>query len=255
MFATNNTFGYSEFAEEFGAEADTKIIGVFVSSPPTENISNMDLRIRVYTGENSPERLVHEQPFTYSFQHLSGSGFDESPRRMAYHVENYIQFDQPVSVSGRFYISYADMNNVASGFSVLNVAPRSISATVSSTAWARKSDGWIRSTSENMVNRVNTSFLIAPYAIGNIIPPDPPIGTETILNAFHSRADQMIFVESNKEIAHWEIFYSNGQQMFRENANENRRLSKPSGHWARGVYIVRIRTVEGVSVVRKILVM
>ncbi|MDR0331992.1 MAG: trypsin-like peptidase domain-containing protein [Dysgonamonadaceae bacterium] len=256
MFATNNTFGYSELAEEFNAEAGTKIVGVFVSSSPTANIQNMDLRIRVYTGGNSPEHLVHEQPFTYSFQHVlgnSGNNFDESSRRMTHNVENYIQFDQPVNVSGRFYVSYVDMNNVASGFSALNVA-RSISSTTASTAWVRKSDGWIRSLSENMANPVNTSLLIAPYVVGNVTPP-PPGEEETILNAYHSRTEQMIFVESNKDIAHWEVFYSNGQQMFRENANENRRLSKPSGHWARGVYIVRIRTVGGVSVARKILVM
>jgi hypothetical protein len=253
LFATNNTFGYSEFAEEFDAEANTKIVGVFVSSPPTANIRSMNLRIRVYSGSKSPEYLVHEQPFTYNFQHLSGSDFDESPRRMEFNVENYIQFDKPVNVSGRFYISYADMNNVAPGFSVLNVA-RSISSPTTSTAWIKRSDGWIKSLSENIVNPVNTSFLIAPYVIGDVTSP-PDSGDDTILKAYHSRTEQMIFVESNKEIAHWEIFYSDGRQMFRENANESRRLSKPSGHWARGVYIVRVRTVEGVSATKKILIM
>jgi hypothetical protein len=254
VFSTNNTLGYSAFAEEFYAETETTIQGVFISSAPTTNASSMDLRIRVYAGENGPERLLHEQPFDFSFRRLSGGAFQQTPRDMNRYVENYIRFDRPVSVSGRFFISYADMNNVPSGFAALNVEPRSISSTIVSSAWVRKSDGWIRSSSENMANRINTSLLIAPYVIGTVTAPPPPEDEETILIAFHSRTEQMIFVESNKELALWEIFYSNGQQMLRESADGGRRLSVSSSHWARGVYIVRVRTVDGETVVRKILV-
>ena len=255
VFSTNNTFGYSALAEEFEAKEGTQIVGVFVSSAPTANVQNLNLHIRVYTGEEKPEMLVHSQPFIFNFQRFIGGTLQNVGRDMNRFVENFIQFNSPVTVSGRFFISVVDMNNVASGFSVLNVAPRGLASTEVSTAWVRKSSGWIRSNSEDMVSRINTSLMIVPYVIGEVIPPPNGGDNEVLMNAFHSRTEQMIFVESNHELAHWEVFYSNGQQMFRANAYSSRRLSMHTTHWARGVYIVRVRTVDGVSVVRKILVM
>ncbi|MBK5195782.1 MAG: trypsin-like peptidase domain-containing protein, partial [Proteiniphilum sp.] len=126
MFATNNTFGYGEFAEEYYTKDNTLLEGVFISSPATNGILNMDIRIRVYSGEERPERLLHEQPYNYSYAYFSNAHFPVTTRDMRHNVENYVKFDNPVSVSGTFYISYYDANGVAAGFSVFNAEPRKI---------------------------------------------------------------------------------------------------------------------------------
>ena len=58
MLATNNTYGYSEYAEEFYSKENVKIHGVFVSSPAVNNIDGMQIQIRVYSGEKGPESLI-----------------------------------------------------------------------------------------------------------------------------------------------------------------------------------------------------
>jgi len=255
MFATNNTLGYSAFAEEFYAAESAEIRGVFVASAPTTNASNLDLRIRVYTGENRPEHLVREQSFNFSFRRLSSGNFQNIPRNMDRYVENFIQFGTPISVSGRFFISISDANNVPSGFSVLNVEPRPAGSGITTSAWLRSSEGWHRS-SESIHNPINTSLMITPFVVGSVEPP-PPNGEELDMTIRFSRAEQMVFIESNQELAHWEMFYSDGRQVFRAQAGAGssvNRTSIPAAHLARGVYIVRARTIKGRSYVRKILV-
>ena len=258
LFSTNNTFGYSEFAEEFYAESEARIQGVFISSAPTANVQNLDLRIRIYTGENRPEHLLSEHPFNFNFQRWSGGVFQpEVGRDMNRYVENFIQFDTPVAVTGRFFISISDANNVPSGFSVLNVQPRSAGSGITSSAWMRNSDGWMRST-ENPHCQINTSLMIAPFVVGTVAPP-PPNGEALEVTIRFSRSDQMVFIESNRELTQWEMFYSDGRRVFHSQASAgscvvDRRISISAAHLARGVYIVRVRTVGGESYVRKILV-
>src|SRR5690554_4981831 len=166
MFATNNTYGYSEFAEEYYAKDLTQLEGVFISSPATNGILNMDIRIRVYSGEGKPERLLYEQPYDYSYPYFNNTDFPVTTRDMRHKVENYVAFDNPVSVSGAFYISYYDAKGVPSGFSVFNTEPRKIGSGMVATAWMKNGTGWVKS-SENIENPINTSLLIAPYLIGN----------------------------------------------------------------------------------------
>ena len=78
---------------------------------------------------------------------------------MRYNVENYVKFPDPVEVSGKFYISYSDANQMPNGFSLLNVKPRKIGSGVPSTAWMKNATGWVKS-SENIDHPVNTSLLI-----------------------------------------------------------------------------------------------
>lgn len=255
MFATNNTYGYSEFAEEFSAKANTRLQGVFISSPATDKILNMNIRIRVYSGENGPERLLYEQPFNYGFMFFSNSGFPVAPRDMRHSVENYIKFINPVTVSGRFYISYYETKGIADGFSAFNIEPRKIGSGMICTSWMKNSMGWVKS-SENIENPVNTSFMIIPYTSGKESVAVTAEKEEPILTAYHSREVKRIFMESNYDIIEWEIYYSSGQKIYHEKADLSiNRVSYSSGHLPGGVYIVKVKTIDGITRSRKVLVM
>jgi len=254
MFATNNTFGYSEFAEEYYATETTQLEGVFISSPATSAIVNMDVNIRVYSGEGGPERLLYEQPYDYSYSYFSNDGFPVTARDMRHKVENYVAFDRPVSVTGAFYISYHDANGVPSGFSVFNAAPRKIGAGVAPTAWMRNSTGWVRS-SENIENPVNTSLLVAPYVMGNKSTSVIPDKEETKVAVYYANEVKRIFIESNYELKEWEIYYSSGQKIHQESAEMSiNRASYFSAHLPKGVYVVRVKTVDGTVAVKKVVV-
>ena len=246
MFATNNTFGYTEFAEEFNTSKPTSLEGVFVTSPITNNVLNLNVRIKVYSDNNgSPGTLLHETPLNYSFRYYQAGNFFDTRRDMRNNIENYVKFSVPVDVSGKFFISYSDANNVSNGFSLLNVQPRKIGAGIASTAWMKNAAGWVKS-SENIENPVNTSLLIAPYVIGTgLTAPTDPGQDETEIKAYHNNTVNRIFIESNKDLISWEIFYVSGQKVAEGKAESSiNRTSFSAGHLAKGIYIVKVK-VDG----------
>lgn len=255
LFATNNTFGYTEFAEQFYAKTNVQLQGAFVSSPSVRNsMSSMNIRIRIYSGENGPERLLHEQPYNYSYRYFSNTGFPVTPRDMNHSVENYIRFSEPITVSGSFYIAYYDANGIPSGFSAFNAEPRKVGSGIVSTAWMKNVTGWVKS-SENIENPVNTTLLIMPYVIGNISTSVEPEKEQPKLVVYHSNEVKRIFIESNYELVEWEIFYSSGIKIHHETTDISiNRASYSSAHLPKGVYIVRVRTIDGTVSVKKVVV-
>jgi len=254
LFATNNTFGYTEFAEQFSARNGVELRGVFLSSPPVNNISNMNIRIRVYSGENGPERLLYDQPYNYSYRYFANTSFPVAPRDMNYNIENYIRFDDPVPVSKTFYISYSDISGISSGFTTFSAEPRKIGSGFVSTAWMKNASGWVRS-SENMENPINTSLLIIPYVIGNTSISVEPEKEQLKLVVYHSNEVKRIFIESNYELVEWEIFYSSGIKIHHQTIDISlNRDSYSSVHLVKGVYIVRVRTIDGSVSTKKVIV-
>lgn len=255
MFATNNTFGYTEFAEEFNTSKPTSLEGVFVTSPITNNVLNLNVRIKVYSDNNgSPGTLLHETPLNYSFRYYQAGNFFDTRRDMRNNVENYVKFSVPVDVSGKFFISYSDANNVSNGFSLLNVQPRKIGAGIASTAWMKNAAGWVKS-SENIENPVNTSLLIASYVIGTgLTAPTDPGQDKTEIKAYHNNTVNRIFIESNKDLISWEIFYVSGQKVAEGKAESSiNRTSFSAGHLAKGMYIVKVN-VDGKTENMRVLV-
>jgi len=254
LFATNNTFGYTEFAEQFYAGDGVELRGVFVSSPPVSSISSMNIRIKVYSGENGPERLLYEQPYNYSYRYFNNTDFPVSSRDMRHNIENYIRFNEPVAVSGTFYISYYDANGIPAGFSAFSAEARRVGSGIVSTAWMKNASGWVKS-SENIENPINTTLLIAPYVIGNTSTSVEPEKEQFKLVVYHSSEVKRIFIESNYDLVEWEIFYSSGIKIHHETIDISiNRGSYSSTHLPKGVYIVRVRTVDGTVSTKKVLV-
>lgn len=254
FFSTNNTFGYSEFAEQFDAKSKVQLRGVFLSSPSINSIAQMDIRIRVYSGENGPEQLLYEQSYNYNYAYYTNTGFPTAPRDMRHSVENYIRFDVPVTVSGTFYISYYDKNGVSSGFSTFNADPRKIGSGWVSTTWMKNTLGWVKS-SENVENPINTALLISPYVIGNLATSVESEKKQPKLSVYYSKEMKRIFIESNYELEEWEIYYSSGIKIHHETTDISlNRTSYSSAHLPKGIYIVRVRTNDGITSTKKVLV-
>ncbi len=242
MFSTNNTYGYTEFAEEFTSETAVKLQGIFVTSALTDKMRNLNVRIKIYADDNGmPGTLIYDTPLNYSNRDMATRN-----------VENYVRFATPQEVSGKFYIAYSDANNTPNGFAALNVMPRAIGGNKKATAWMRNSAGWVRS-SENLENPLNTSLTIALYVIGNGLVNPSQTPEETDVKVSYDQSTGRIIIEANKDLVAWKVFYSNGQKVSEGKAKSSiNRTSVPADYLAKGVYIVTVDTVEG-KVVRKVL--
>jgi hypothetical protein len=253
MLATNNTYGYSEYAEEFYSKDNVQIHGVFVSSPAINNIEGMQIKLKVYTGEKGPESLIYELPYNYSYRYYSGLGFNYANRNMKYNIENYVEFEAPITLSGNFYISYSERSGVANGFSALNTDPRKLGTGIESTAWMKGSQGWVRS-SENIENPINTSLLIAAYGIGDATVKNNQDTKKTNISVYYSGEVKRVFIESDDELLEWELYYVSGQKLYQERADKSiNRASIQAAHMPKGVYIVRVKTANGTISRNKVL--
>jgi hypothetical protein len=136
----------------------------------------------------------------------------------------------------------------------LNVQPRKIGAGIASTAWMKNATGWVKS-SENIENPINTSLLIAPYVIGTgLTAPSDPGQDDTEIKAYYNSAVNRIFIESNKDLISWEIFYVTGQKVFEGKAESSiNRTSFSVGHLVKGIYMVKV-SVNGTDKNLKVLV-
>lgn len=256
LFSTNNTPGYTEFAEAFFAKPGTQLAGVFISSAPTKNVADLRIKVRVYSGKKAPEQMIHEQDYDFSYRYYAKTSgeFSYANRDMNHTVENYIRFTRPVTVSGTFFIAYYEANGIPTGFSALNTEPRKIQSGMISTSWMKKDGVWINS-SENIENPINTSFIITPYVLGNnsvSVPKKPEVSE---LKAYYSGETKRIFIEANYELLEWEIFYSSGQKIHHDKTDKSiNRTSFSIAHLPKGVYIVKVKTVDGTTAAKKVLV-
>lgn len=254
LFETNTSLGYTEFAEEFNAGEKTKLYGVFISTPKIEDMASKDVRIKVYLGENAPSTLVHEQKFTYGFKYNQGGQFYTDPRDMNQITENFVAFSSPVSVNGKYYISYSDANVTTPGFSVLNAEPRKTGASLASTAWMRNAKGWTPS-SKNTEKPVFTSLLISPLYTDSNVPSDPINPAKEVTVSYDAKVKSMYVSSDKEDILSWEIFNTQGQRIYAARLDSGIRfISHNSAYLSKGVYIVRVVTAAGKSNPIKVLV-
>lgn len=247
MFATNNTYGYKEFAEEFYAKSSTQLKGVFITSPTISDAKNLDVKIRIYRDNDGvPGSLIHQQDLKYSFKYYENGGFHESDRNMNIkNVENYLRFTNPISVSGKFYIAYSDNSQKTNGFSVMNVEPRKAGTAYPTTAWIKDPTGWIK-TNESIENPINTSLMIAPYVIGEGLEPNPNLKpTTTTIKSYYNKETDRIFIESNRDLISWRIYHSSGRLVISGSAEDSiTRVAFSVDTLAKGVYVVRVEAAN-----------
>ncbi len=240
LFATNNTYGYQEFAEEFYSKSGTQLQGVFITSPATDNTQKLNVRIRVYDDNDGlPGHPIHEQKLSYLFKYYENGDFHETGRNMKYNVENYLRFTEPISVSGKFYIAYSESNNISDGYSVMNVKPRKTGASHPTTSWIKDPTGWVKS-SEIIESPINTSLMIAPYIKGTGLDANPNIKpSSTEIKAYFNRETNRIYIESNKDLTSWSVYHSSGQILFKGIAeNSINRVAVTLNNIVTGVYLV-----------------
>lgn len=246
FFATNNTLGYTEFGEEFNLSEDTRLEGVFISSPVIKNMADMNIVIKVYAGMDNPQTLLHEESFTYSYRYYGMNSFHSAPRDMRHTVENYIAFSKPINVPKNFYITYVETNGIPGGFSVMNTEPRKENSGKLCKTWIKNAQGWIKS--DRLINNpIHTSLLISPYIIAKDAQNIDPDAQDMQVQAYYNAEVKRIFIKSNKEILKWEIFYVTGQKMHEASEDDASvmQTSYPAGHFTQGMYIVRVTTAMG----------
>lgn len=119
----NSNLKTLEFAEEFTVASPVEIFGTYILLPSMPYNYTSGVTISVYTGDSSPETKVYSTSFipryvsysTYSkTDTVSAKNLNSAP------TETFVVFDEPVSITKKFFISYSINNSTTAGFCVYN---------------------------------------------------------------------------------------------------------------------------------------
>ena len=255
LFSTYSELNYLEFAEEFYAEQQTTLAGVFITSDASAKEMEADVVVRIYADhDGKPGMVIHQERLKFSFKHYSNGVFNDEYRDMNYQLENYVQLTVPQTVKGRFYVGVGEQLQLPSGFTVMNVEPRKKMAEELSSAWSRNINGvWTKST-ENLDSPMNTSLLIAAYVKGDKIELPQPEVENPEVKAFYNKESKRIVIDSNTELMTWELFSTGGAKLA-EGKSEGgvNRMSISAAQLPAGVYVVKV-AADGVRKSLKVLV-
>ena len=76
------------------------------------------------------------------------------------------------------------------------------------------------------------------------------------MKVYYSSEVKRVFIESNRDLLQWEIYYSSGQKIHQESTDKSiNRASYSVAHLPGGVYVVKVKTIEGTISATKVLVM
>jgi hypothetical protein len=207
----NSNLRTFEFAEAFETNASAELLGAWLFVPALDNNNTKSLEISVYSGNTSPETLLYSALFPLQYlDYSSATGFHpEDKNFMVAPTENFMAFDKPVRVKGRFFISYKVNNSDSEMFCVYNT--KFGSETRPNTAWLKEeTTGWIPADAYSLYS--------AKTALGiqALIRYQEESGIESLNVLYHSpfhydRLSRILRLHSENESGRIEIYSVGGQ--------------------------------------------
>lgn len=156
VFGGNNSEDATEFAEAFHVEGnDVELLGAYLLIPPMPYSFTEGVKISVYEGVNSPEKLIasydfHPQYLDYT-NNTSFSLKDKTTNLVG--TENFILFDEGIRVREKFFISYRIPSPNA--FLVYNAEFED----------SENNSAWIKNPDETWIEATNYPYFEKPAAL------------------------------------------------------------------------------------------
>lgn len=235
----SNTSGITEFAEEFNLNYSSELLGTYLILPKVSNISSGNIEVRVYSGTSSPETLLASQIFRPQYLNYSSGNFSSKDKTTSIITENFIKFDDAVSVDKKFFIAYKINNPSSTNFAVYNTEFGSSQA---NSAWIKEDNTWTKAS--NYSQAINTSLAIHPvlrYTEEVSIPKKPHATKEFIFNRSNNQLQSSVDLEQNARVS---IYSVSGQVIESQVIDKGCRIVQLSPQPKGTLALVRIVTNE-----------
>lgn len=186
-----NSLQTPEYAESFTTLGDATLFGAYFITPEIKNNTQLNVEINVYQGDlnNSPSSILYTTSFTPTYtNNNSDNNFQETAKNLSRAQESFIKFDEPVSISGNFFIGYKITASEKDSFTVYNLPNNS---TTSNSTWINYQNKWIENTAHPN-NPFKTALFISPVIQYN----DPAVKISDI----HTQNLKVITDRTNRRI-------------------------------------------------------
>ncbi|MDR0682257.1 MAG: trypsin-like serine protease [Dysgonamonadaceae bacterium] len=154
----NSNLNVIEFAEEFNLKSESALYGVYFFMPAMPFAYTTNVKIEVYTGEQSPEQLIAEK--TFLPQYLASSDFTyKNITTEHFPSEHFVAFDNPVKVNKKLFIAYKINYSTGKRFVIYNT---NLSVGKLNTAWIKNEQGVWTQANNYATQPISTSLAIQP---------------------------------------------------------------------------------------------
>lgn len=240
LFGTNS-LKTTEYAEEYWYDGTGELYGTYLVTPSISDLSGYpDIEITVYSGNGKPQTLLHTQKFrpTYTVYNKTEDSFQEIEKRLNREQEHFVRFDNPIQVTGSFFVGYKIKSPDDSSFAVYNIAK---GESTQNTAWILNDSEWIKAAS-HPVKPINTSLFIDPvvkHSNGDsneqVTPQEAPV------QIFVGTGNKSIYVHLKKPATQGlcSIYSANGT-LLREVSLKAEYTTIPLSDLIPGIYFVKI---------------
>lgn len=173
----NNPANISEYAEAYQVPEEATLYGTYIVTPPAGSAyRQMEVEITVYSGDPKPSTLLYTETFqpAYANKSIIDDSFIQTIKSLNRAQESYVNFTEPVRVSGTFYIGYKIKSIPDNTYFAAYNLPKG--KTTHNTTWLLDKNGW-KQASAYAPAGFNTSLLIDPVIRYGTIVANEPITT------------------------------------------------------------------------------
>jgi len=157
----NSNLQVLEFAEEFNLEYPSYLHGVYLFIPQINHSYTSNVEISIYSGENSPEKLIASKIFRPQYLDYRNSSFIPTNKNMiSVPTESFVTFDELVKVGKKFFVAYKVPYSTDKKFAVYNII--SETGKNPNSAWIKNEENTWVPADLHKTYPVSTSLAIQP---------------------------------------------------------------------------------------------
>jgi phosphoribosyl-AMP cyclohydrolase len=214
--------------------------------PQWNNTMNGKFEVKVYSGENKPDKLLYSQNVQLSYLNFSGGTFSNIVKPSTRNTESYIQFSKPIAVDKSFFISYTIQYPATDTLALLNVIERNTNL---NTAYLRTATSQWITAPETAQSSPQTSLWIDPVVSWtDTSTTNKP--TESGLRLYYSQSSHQLYLKGLilGESGNLTVYNSSGRSIWKSNVFADGIIEIPE--IGQGYFIARLQTSEGITRLR-----
>jgi hypothetical protein len=155
----NSKLNVVEFAEEFNLKSESTLYGVYFFMPAMPFAYTTNVKIEVYSGQQSPEQLIAEKTFLPQYLASSDNSFNNITTDR-FPTEHFVAFDSPVKTDKKFFIAYKINYSEGKKFVIYNI---NLGEGESNTAWIKDAQEIWTQANNYAIHPISTSLAIQPF--------------------------------------------------------------------------------------------
>ena len=208
FIAGNNQFNIYEYAERFETEGGS-LLGCYFIPEKAIYHSKDSIWMKIYSGDQFPEKLLHKQRVRISSTHYNEDSFVDKEIIQLSSRDNYLHFSAPIPVDSSFFVAIEIPQNANKSFGIYTATKSS----GKNTAFFKEGEQW-KPFSENPVQAQNASLMLNPLMqpLKNTSTQNIPSNAYSLAQVYPNPTSGEVHFTCVEQPTHIELYSTRGER-------------------------------------------